>query len=230
MFQSQLAPNKKLKGKSWLLLLIVGIGSVFFLSQRSLPTDYNDTSSDSLSSETTEQQVEPAAPSGYLAEYDPMANDFLVGTTEDERPLWQEGGALALKLAVVISLVYIVLIGLRWLQKGNSTQASNGTTIRILESINLAPNRVLHLVIVGEKMLLIGATDQQVSLLTELADTKAPLAEDLTAFDEALSIHTSDNQIGEAQQSVAPAVEWQTTVNGLKTGLQRIREAVGDIG
>ena len=53
--------------------------------------------------------------------------------------------------------------------------------------VGLAPGRTLHLVMAGEKTLLIGATDYHLSLLAELPNASAPVVEEAAiAFEEAL--------------------------------------------
>jgi flagellar biogenesis protein FliO len=137
-----------------------------------------------------------AAEEEFLADYDPDTITLLdINPGETDQSVTWQFTQLIFKLAVVLGLVYLVLHGLKWLQRNKSKQLprslGNGATINILETTGLAPGRFLHLVVVGEKTLLLGATDHQISVLAELQDTAVPLTEeDNLAFDEALSRHT----------------------------------------
>lgn len=166
-----------------------------------------------ISGETDPQEA--GAERSFLAEYDPKANPFLADSPGDERPLWLSGGELALKLLLVIGLVYLALLGVRWLQRSQRRLVSNGATIRVLETSGLAPGRALHLVVVGEKTLLIGATDHQISLLAELADVTAPV-EESSPFAETLATT-------QRQSSAPPAPDWQAALDNLRASVRRIR-------
>ncbi|MCB0154877.1 MAG: flagellar biosynthetic protein FliO, partial [Anaerolineae bacterium] len=96
-----------------------------------------------------------------------------------------------------------------------------GTTIRILETTGLAPGRSLHLVVVGEKTLLIGATEHQLSLLAEVSEASLPLP------DEELLVSPDFEMALAASQPAAQATsEWQMTMNHLRSGLHHLRESV----
>jgi len=152
----------------------------------------------------------------FLTDYDFTTESFLTDNTPTDRPIWQEGGELALKLALVVGLIYVVLAGLRWLQRRTASSSSNGAAIRVLESTGLAPGQTLHLVVVGEKTLLIGATDQQLSILAELADIATPFSEETSEFEESLA---------RVKPFSGPALDWEITMENLRTGVRRIREA-----
>lgn len=74
---------------------------------------------------------------------------------------------VVVKTALVLALLYGVL----WLVRryyGRGAAPSRGAAIVLMQSAQLGPGRSLHLVGVGSKTLLLGATSQQVSLLAEL--------------------------------------------------------------
>jgi flagellar biosynthetic protein FliO len=156
-----------------------------------------------------------------LAEYDATAAPFLE-TETDDRPLWQISLDMGLKLAVVLGLIYVVVAGLRWLQRHRLNAAGQGVAIRVIETIGLAPGRSLHLVEVGHKTLLIGATDHQLSLLTDLS-TPPP-----EALAEAAPV-LADDELDDNQPlpEFEENLRWQVTLNGLRDNVQRIRDAVG---
>lgn len=164
-------------------------------------------------------QAEVAETDGsFLAEYDSETIPFMTENSADDKPLWISTGELALKLLLVIGLVYLALTGLRWLQKSRIQATAGSTTIRVLETTGLAPGRSLHLVVVGEKTLLIGATDHQLSLLAELADVATlPLSEEMSSFDEALAQSKFDNNLSRP-------LDWQSAFEHLRATVQRIRQ------
>lgn len=74
------------------------------------------------------------------------------------------GLSVALKLGFVILLIYVSLnLFQRW--RGGLVKRPV-KRIEVLESAHLSPRQALHLVKVGEETLLIGATDQTLSMLT----------------------------------------------------------------
>lgn len=83
---------------------------------------------------------------------------------------------LLIRLAAVAALVYGAVWGLRRWMRGRGGPASAGGRIRVLETIGLAQNRLLYVVDVQEKVLLLGATPQQLSLITEFTDDETTAA------------------------------------------------------
>lgn len=231
MFGYQRSQRQRFNLSWYIWLFIFGLGLLLFSGQ-SLLSPVGTESSQQSSTPTEDEPVgeSPASPKeerkvelgetegSFLAEYDSEIIPFLAESSADDKPLWMSTGELALKLLLVIGLVYLVLAGLRWLQKGRIQATAGTTTIRVLETTGLAPGRSLHLVVVGEKTLLIGATDHQLSLLAELADiTTAPLSEESSSFDEALTQSRIDD-------SLSRPLDWQTAFEHLRATVQRIRQ------
>lgn len=82
-------------------------------------------------------------------------------------------GVLALKMTgntlAVLACLYLVLIGLRrW---HTQVAAISDRQLSIVETLRLSPKQVLHLVRVGDRQLLLGASDGQVALLAEVGGT-----------------------------------------------------------
>jgi len=70
--------------------------------------------------------------------------------------------------AVLVLIVGISVVFRRWIQPGagiNSTRQ-----MRLVETIRLSPRQALHLVVIGDQKLLIGATDQNVSLISSIEE------------------------------------------------------------
>lgn len=228
MFGQQRLPGKRSFLGWGVWLFVFGLGLLLFFMQvnsssRSQPQDKVDPTSlppatqataPGISGETASKEA--GAEPLFLAEYDPEANPFLADNSEAERPLWLIGGELALKLLLVIGLLYLALLGLRWLQRGQRKLAGHGAAIRVLETTSLASGRALHLVVVGEKTLLIGATDHQLSLLAELTEVATPLTEESSPFAETLAASQSQNP-------TSSSLDWQAAFDNLRTTVQRIR-------
>ncbi|HMQ51756.1 MAG TPA: flagellar biosynthetic protein FliO [Anaerolineae bacterium] len=194
----------------WLWLAVPVIGLALWLAQnQSLPA--------ALPRPTASPATEPqTAPETFLPEYDPQADLFETGPEQPE-PVWQTATTLVLKLGLVLGLVYVSMAGLRWLKQHKVGGLGGGHTVRVLETTGLGPNQALHLVVVGDKTLLIGATPQQLSLISELTDISVPLpAESLnqTAEFETLLSRQQDSQA------------WQSTLGTLRSNLHNIRESL----
>ncbi len=99
-----------------------------------------------------------------------------------------------LKLALVIALIYASLYLLRrW--KG----ILPGAPVRqlaVMETLRLSPRQSLHLVKVSDRLVLIGATDQNLSLLTEVKGELEP--------------ETSPKQAAFAPIEPAPAADFKS--------------------
>lgn len=86
-------------------------------------------------------------------------------------------------LALVIALVYAVLWFMRRMMGRRYGQRSGGTALEVLESAYVGPHKTVSLVRVGKRSVLVGVTDTQVSILTELDtdETEQLLTRDETA-------------------------------------------------
>jgi flagellar biosynthetic protein FliO len=78
------------------------------------------------------------------------------------------------KLAVVLLLILAFSVVLRrWSQPGS--RMGKNRKMQVMETVRLSPKQALHIVSVGDRHLLIGATDQNVSLLTAVELDKDPM-------------------------------------------------------
>ena len=71
-------------------------------------------------------------------------------------------------IAVLLLIVGSAVIVRRWVQPG--TNGKPGRQMRLVETIRLSPKQALHLVVIGDQKLLIGATDQNVALIMPIED------------------------------------------------------------
>jgi flagellar protein FliO/FliZ len=70
-------------------------------------------------------------------------------------------------LALVLAVIYCVY---RLMKRLARPKAADSSAVKILASTNLGPGKALHIVALGSKAYLIGATDSSVNLVTELED------------------------------------------------------------
>ena len=76
---------------------------------------------------------------------------------------------------VILLIIGSAIVARRWMLGGVQSKERR---MQVLETLVLNPKRALHIVKVGDQMLLIGATDQSINLLSELdqADGSAGFA------------------------------------------------------
>jgi flagellar protein FliO/FliZ len=93
------------------------------------------------------------------------------GPGEDAAPLSSFGVwdflRMVLVLAVVVALIYGIF---HFIKKAGGPRDDGVRFIRVLETRPLAGNRHLHLVEVGNEVLLVGSAENGVSLVSEVAD------------------------------------------------------------
>ncbi len=250
--------RQKKQNLGWLVVMALAGIALFFVYSQNPPALVPIDSTPAAA--TPAPQTEPADASAdtaalpetaYLAEYDPANPAFETDDTDKQE--WELGIDVVLKLALVLALVYVSMVGLRWLKKGKSHNLAGGATINVLETTGLAPGRSLHLVVVGEKTLLLGATDTHISLLAELPDAAVPLPEESPEFEQVISTHTHAPApaAAPAPVPVAAAVDelpphlkmlddssltdepveyvpdWQAALAGMRDGIRRMQESAG---
>lgn len=79
-------------------------------------------------------------------------------------------GGMVLKLGLVLGLIYAAFIVLRRYFTRNKTVVQGKKPISLLSSLNLSPSRTVYVLEVGKRVLVVGATQNQLSLLTEVTD------------------------------------------------------------
>ncbi len=76
-------------------------------------------------------------------------------------------------MAVLLLIVGSSVIFRRWLQPGLAGKTTK--QMQLLETIRLSPKQSLHLIMVGDQKLLVGATDQNVSLISPVEESLNPV-------------------------------------------------------
>lgn len=152
----------------WLVLGVVfvamlGFGAVSSQMSASKPAAAPSASASAQASSSAQAS---AAPKPYLSDYQdpqPQAEPNMVMTVV----------GLIIKLGVVIGLIYLSVIGLRYFGNRSRKILLGNSAINIIEKTALAQNRELYLVDVADRVLLIGATTSNISVLTEITDAAA---------------------------------------------------------
>ena len=86
-------------------------------------------------------------------------------------PLWRVVLDLFLKLGVALGVAYMSLYALRSLMGRSGTLPARKSLLKVIESASLGPNRAVHLVRAGQKLLVLGSTAEQITLLSEVEET-----------------------------------------------------------
>ena len=81
--------------------------------------------------------------------------------------------SLAWRLALVVVIIFVSIAGLRWW--GKRAQGPKSTTgfLRVVDTLAISNGRSIHLVALGDRVIAVGATAQQISLLNELSEDEA---------------------------------------------------------
>jgi len=148
----------------------------------------------------------------FLAEFDRLANNDGVAVREEfgadaQNPTGMMG-TLAFSLLLIVALIY----GGVWLYKRLMIQArgqqlpGGGPLLSVQESQAIGPNQKLHLVRMGDELLLIGATDQNISFLARYDGEQ-----------------TNDSFADHLQTALAPDRGQKSSLD-LHEGLQRLRD------
>ena len=69
-------------------------------------------------------------------------------------------------IGVLLLIVVCSILFRRWMQPGSSKNSTR--QLRLLETVRLSPKQAVHLVSIGNQQILIGATDQNISLLSQV--------------------------------------------------------------
>lgn len=77
------------------------------------------------------------------------------------------------KLALVLGIAYLSIYALRGIMGRQSTIAGPKGRLKVLESAALGPNRAVHLVRVGNKILVLGSTPDQITAIGEVDELEA---------------------------------------------------------
>jgi flagellar biosynthetic protein FliO len=106
-------------------------------------------------------------------------------------------GVFVKLIVVLLLIVASSVIFRRWLQPGGLGKRTRH--VQLLETVRLSPKQALHLITVGDQQLLVGATDQGISLITQveldlnIAETEVLNPQPATDFASLLQTFNSPN-------------------------------------
>lgn len=81
--------------------------------------------------------------------------------------------SLAWRLALVIIIIAASITGLRWWGKRTQGPRSTSGFLRVVDTLAISNGRTIHLVALGDRVIAVGATAQQLTLLNELTEDEA---------------------------------------------------------
>lgn len=105
---------------------------------------------------------------------------------------------LILSLGFIIVLIFVVLNLMSRLRGGSWVQQNR--RLKIIETTNLSQRQTIHIIKIGEKFYMVGATDSSISLLTEIDDPDIGIHEP-KAFPDALDLEMKNSLNGEDDEA-----------------------------
>lgn len=81
--------------------------------------------------------------------------------------------SLAWRLALVAIIIAVSIVGLRWWARKTSGPRSTTGFLKVIDTLAISNGRTIHLVALGDRVIAIGATPQQLTFLNELSDDEA---------------------------------------------------------
>ncbi len=77
--------------------------------------------------------------------------------------------SLAWRLALVVVIIAVSIVGLRWWGKKTAGPRSTTGFLRVVDTLAVGNGRTIHLVALGDRVIAVGATAQNLSFLNELS-------------------------------------------------------------
>lgn len=120
------------------------------------------------------------------------------GAASDQPPAGNANGfslgggelvSLAWRLGLVIIIIAVSIVGLRWWGRKAAGPRSTTGFLRVIDTLAISNGRTIHLVALGDRVIAVGATAQQLTLLNELSEDEAlrVLADSSMASEQPLS-------------------------------------------
>ena len=151
------------------LIWIVGAGGALILALLLLPAllpSGGDAPGDIV---LRPDEAEPLAGDAPAATGAPVEDDGERGFSLDSGEVW----SLIWRLGLVALIVGGAVLGLRWWGRKASSPRSVTGYLRVIDTMALSSGRTLHLVQLGNRVIVVGATAQQLSLLSELSESES---------------------------------------------------------
>lgn len=130
--------------------------------------------------------------------------------------------SLAWRLALVAIIVAASLFALRWYARKTSGPKSQTGFLRVVDTLPVGSGRTIHLVALGERVIVVGATPQSLGLLSELTPEESDLVMQET-------VHASDQPFGAFAGELMKNLR---NTNSMRTTRRRVTHdvAVEEIG
>ena len=138
--------------------------------------------------------VQPKAVASALGHADPYKYDEPQKSGGD-MPIGRVIVDLIWKLAVVLGIAYLAIYMLRGIMGRQVGLPGQKSRLKVLESATLGPNRAVHLVRVGNKILVLGSTPDQITAIGEMDEADAGIA--ATPISQMFSGHLAEAVSGE---------------------------------
>ncbi|MFN0146808.1 MAG: flagellar biosynthetic protein FliO [Dehalococcoidia bacterium] len=126
------------------------------------------------------------------------------------------GGAdmvsLAWRLALAAVVIGGAIVALRWWGRRQSSPRSVTGFLKVVDTLAISNGRSIHLVALGERVIAVGATAQQISLLDELTDEEARQVLDDLARPQHQPIATFAAELFESLRNGRPRAPQQDEV------------------
>ncbi len=81
--------------------------------------------------------------------------------------------SLAWRLGLVVIIIAVSIAGLRWWGRKTSGPRSATGFLRVVDTLPISSGRSIHLVALGARVIAIGATDHQVTMLADLGEEES---------------------------------------------------------
>jgi len=120
------------------------------------------------------------------------------------QPVMQKAGELQFgkvllrtifSLFLVILFLVVFLFGLKWLQNQTRASVNRMHNLSVQDSISLGPKKQLFLIQVVDRMLLVGSSENNISLLLELTDDEKQKLQEKKSGNQHSFSKTLANQI-----------------------------------
>lgn len=111
--------------------------------------------------------------------------------------------SLAWRLLLVVIIIAVSIAGLRWWGRKASGPKSSTGFLRVVDTLAISNGRTIHLVALGDRVIAIGATAQQLTLLNELTGPEATTVLDAAARPDEQPISQFATQLFEQMKRTA---------------------------
>ncbi|MCS7220746.1 MAG: flagellar biosynthetic protein FliO [Anaerolineae bacterium] len=149
---------------------------------------------------------------GFVRDYEELVPAI---SANPEPAGWRTALGVIGSLLLVVIAIYGTLWGIRAFLWRRGLTAARANWIQVWETVHLSPHRTLHLVEINGRLLVLGATDHQVSLLAEMdretVGKPSPFAAQLAS-------------IADEPMTSMPQVKMDAAFNRLREVIDRLRE------